>query len=53
VVDREAVSDLYGLVAFALLWLCLGGFFFVLFRMLLDEARRRRRGERVDWEHGL
>lgn len=47
------MSDLYGVIAFALLWLFLAGFFVVLFGMLLEESRRRRRGERDDWEHGL
>lgn len=53
VVDRRAVSELYGIFAFTLLWLFLAGFFVVLFGMLREEARRRRRGERDDWEHGL
>ncbi len=47
------MSDLYGIIAFALLWLFLAGFFVVLFGMLLEESRRRRRGQRDDWEHGL
>lgn len=47
------MSELYGIFAFTLLWLFLAGFFVVLFGMLREEARRRRRGERDDWEHGL
>lgn len=52
-VDRTTVSDLLGIIAFALLWLFLAGFFVVLFGMLREESRRRSRGERDDWEHGL
>ena len=48
-----AVGNLYGIVAFALLWLFLVSFFFTLFRALLRQSRRRRRGEGADWEHGL
>lgn len=47
------MSRLYAVVAFALLWLVLAGFFVGLFRMLRDEGRRRRRGEQERWEHGL
>jgi hypothetical protein len=53
VIDRWAVNDLLGIIAFALLWLFLAGFFVVLFGMLRAEAGRIRRGERIDWEHGL
>ena len=48
-----AVGNLYGIIAFALLWLFLVTFFFTLFRALVVQARRRRKGEGVDWEHGL
>jgi hypothetical protein len=47
------VSNFYAVVAFALLWLVLAGFFVVLIRVLVIQTRRRRRGEPGVWEHGL
>jgi len=47
------VGNLYGIVAFALLWVFLASFFFTLYRALLRQSRRCRRGEGADWEHGL
>ncbi len=47
------MSNLYGAIAFALLWLFLASFFFTLYRALLRQSRRRRKGEGADWEHGL
>ena len=49
----SGVGNLYALLAFGLLWLVLGAFFFVLIRALLVQSRRRRNGERGVWEHGL
>lgn len=47
------MGNLYGIIAFALLWLFLLSFFFTLFRALIGQSRRRKRGEGADWEHGL
>lgn len=49
------MGNLWGFVAFALLWLFLVGFFVALFRGLLRRTRevRARQGERGDAEHGL
>lgn len=47
------MGNLYGILAFALLWLFLAGFFFTLFRTLWLQARARKRGESSTWEHGL
>ncbi|HEY8376708.1 MAG TPA: hypothetical protein VIK91_09480 [Nannocystis sp.] len=47
------MGNLYAIIAFALLWLFLAGFFFVLIRALVVQSRRRRRGEPDVWEHGL
>jgi hypothetical protein len=47
------VGNLYGIIAFALLWLFLATFFFGLYRALLRQSRRRRKGEGADWDHGL
>ena len=46
-------SNLYAVIAFALLWLTLAGFFFVLIRTLVEQSRRRRNGEPGVWDHGL
>ena len=52
---KGRVGNLWGLIAFALLWLVLAGFFVALFRGLLRRSRevRARQGERGDPEHGL
>ena len=50
---KSAVGNLYGIVAFTLLWLFLASFFFMLYRSLLRESRARRKGEGADREHGL
>lgn len=47
------MGNVYALLAFGLLWLLLGAFFFVLIRVLVVQSRRRRQGERGVWEHGL
>lgn len=47
------MGNLYAIVAFALLWLVLAGFFVVLLRTLIGISRRRARGEETRWEHGL
>lgn len=47
------MGNLYAIVAFALLWLVLAGFFVVLIRALIVQNRRRSRGEPGVWEHGL
>ncbi len=52
---KGRVGSLWGLIAFALLWLFLAGFFVALFRGLVRRARdvRAQRGERGDPEQGL
>lgn len=47
------MGNLYAIVAFSLLWLLLAGFFYVLIRLLIAQARRRREGAPGTWEHGL
>lgn len=47
------MGDFYAIVAFALLWLVLAGFFVVLIRALVTQSRRRERGEPGVWDHGL
>lgn len=47
------MGNLYGAIAFTLLWVLLASFFFTLYRALLRQARRRREGQGADWEHGL
>ena len=49
------MGTLYGVIAFALLWLFLAGFFVALLRGLLRRTRalRGRHGEGGDPEHGL
>lgn len=47
------MGNVYAIVAFALLWLVLAGFFVVLIRALIVQSRRRARGEPGVWEHGL
>jgi hypothetical protein len=52
---KGRVGSLWGLIAFALLWLFLAGFFAALFRGLVRRARdvRAQRGDRGDPEQGL
>jgi hypothetical protein len=50
---NRRVGNLYGIIAFALLWLFLASFFFTLYRALLRQSRRRREGKGADWQHGL
>jgi len=44
------MGNIFAIVAFTLLWVFLGVFFFVVFRMLLA---RSRASDKNRWEHGL
>ncbi len=48
---NSGVGNIFGIVAFAGLWLFLGVFFVYLFRWLL--RRSRALGREVDRDHGL
>ena len=50
---NRRVGNLYGIIAFALLWLFLASFFVTLYRALLRQSRRRREGKGADWQPGL
>jgi hypothetical protein len=48
------MGNTYAIIAFALLWIFLGGFFFVVFRTLLSRGRTTKGRDGEDrWEHGL
>ncbi len=47
------MGNIFAIVAFALLWVFLGVFFFVVFRTLVLRGRSNADGEKNRWEHGL
>jgi hypothetical protein len=47
------MGNLFAIVAFALLWLFLAVFFYVVLRTLISRARSRDQGGDDRWEHGL
>ena len=48
--SRAVMGNIFAIVAFAVLWILLGVFFFVVLRALLT---RGKAGDKGRWEHGL